>query len=74
MCGIHGDAFDGSWAGSDRNDDLFQPDRPLHSTTASGSVAIWESSVHHFNNCLVFMFQEYVYGMAMQVVHMMLVY
>ena len=49
MCEIHGDAFDDSWADGDGTD-LSQPDRPPHNTTASGSVAIREALVHHFNN------------------------
>ena len=50
ICEIPGDAFDDSWADGDGTDDLSQPDRPPHSTIASGSVAIREALVHHFNN------------------------
>ena len=50
ICEIQGDTFDDSWADGDGTDDLSQPDRYLHSTTASGSVAIREALVHHFNN------------------------
>ena len=50
ICEIHGDAFDDSWAGGDRTDDLPQPDRLPYSTTTSGSVVIREALVHHFNN------------------------
>ena len=39
MCEIHGDRFDDSWADDDGTDDLSQPDRSPHSTTASASVA-----------------------------------
>ena len=50
MCEIHGDRFDDSWADGDGTDDLSQPDRSPHSTTASASVAIREALVHYFNN------------------------
>ena len=49
MCEIHRDAFDDSWADVDGTDDLSQPDRPPHNTTASGSMAIREALVHYFN-------------------------